>query len=436
MNVEVENLPNCQTTLRVELPPAQVEKTWDEIAKDYSRYARIPGFRAGKAPRVMVEKKFQKEIREEVKKRLLSESYREAIAEKKLRVLSVSDVEDFEIAEDKTLRFTATLVTAPEFELPEYKGIPVTARNTDVTEEEVTAFIEALRDRLASFEDLTDTPLEMGLFAVVDYEGSIDGKPLEEAAPKAIGQLARGKNFWLMLDPKSFLPGFSEHLVGAIMAEERAFQIELPGDFPVDDLKGRKIDYVVTTRGIKRKILPALDDAFLAQVDPGKTMEEFRVNVRGRIEVDKRLDAERDRRNQIMNVLLGKIECELPPAMVGAETRRIVSELVKENQSRGIPDEAIRESQKELLSAAADRARERLKSGFVLTRIAEQEKITVSTDEFEDRLVAMARQYGMTPEKLRKELDERGSLGQVEEDILTGKVLDFLSSNASVQTGS
>ncbi len=436
MNVEVENLPNCQTTLRVELPPDQVEKTWDEIAKDYSRYARIPGFRAGKAPRVMVEKKFQKEIREEVKKRLLSESYREAIAEKKLRVLSVSDVEDFEIAEDKTLRFTATLVTAPEFELPEYKGIPVTARNTDVTEEEVTAFIEALRDRLASFEDLTDTPLEMGLFAVVDYEGSIDGKPLEEAAPKAIGQLARGKNFWLMLDPKSFLPGFSEHLVGAIMAEERAFQIELPGDFPVDDLKGRKIDYVVTTRGIKRKILPALDDAFLAQVDPGKTMEEFRVNVRGRIEVDKRLDAERDRRNQIMNVLLGKIECELPPAMVGAETRRIVSELVKENQSRGIPDEAIRESQKELLSAAADRARERLKSGFVLTRIAEQEKITVSTDEFEDRLVAMARQYGMTPEKLRKELDERGSLGQVEEDILTGKVLDFLSSNASVQTGS
>ena len=137
-----------------------------------------------------------------------------------------------------------------------------------------------------------------------------------------------------------------------------------------------------------------------------------------------------------MNVLLGKIECELPASMVSAETRRIVSDLVKENQSRGVPDGAIRESQKALLAAAAEKARERLKSAFILVRIAEKEKITVSKEEFENRLSLMARQYGMTPEKLRKELDERSALGQVEEELLTGKVLDFLGTNASVQSGS
>ena len=291
MNVEVENLPNCLTTLRVELPPEKVSKTWEEIALDYSRYARIPGYRAGKAPRVMVEKKFQKEIREEVKKRLLSESYREAIAEKHLRVLSVSDVEDVELSEDKSLRFTATLVTAPEFELPAYNGIPVTQGSVAVSEEEVEAFIEAFRDRMASFDDIEGATLEMGLFAVIDYEGAIDGKSVGEAAPMANGQIARGKNFWLQLSPQSFLPGFSEHLVGAAAGQELAFQIELPEDFPVEGLKGQKIDYGVTVRGVKKKTLPEVNEAFLAQVDPGKTLEQFRVTVRERIEADKRLDA-------------------------------------------------------------------------------------------------------------------------------------------------
>src|SRR5271156_4457543 len=134
MNVEVENLPNCITTLRVEVPPDQVSKTWDSVAKDYTLYAKIPGYRPGKAPRNVVENKYKKQIREEVEKKLLSESCREAINEKKLRVLSLADVQDIEFGDDKTMRFTATLVTAPDFELPDYKSIPVRQQSSDVTE--------------------------------------------------------------------------------------------------------------------------------------------------------------------------------------------------------------------------------------------------------------------------------------------------------------
>src|ERR1700677_3676305 len=114
MNVEVENLPNCITTLRVEVPAEKVSKTWDTVTQDYTHYAKIPGYRPGKAPRTVIENKFKKEIRQEVEKKLLSESCREAISEKKLRVISLADVQDVEIGDDKTMRFTATLVTAPE----------------------------------------------------------------------------------------------------------------------------------------------------------------------------------------------------------------------------------------------------------------------------------------------------------------------------------
>src|SRR5215210_1234017 len=173
MNVQVESLPNCITTLRVEVPPEKVRQTQDKIAKDFTGQAKIPGFRPGKAPRQVVEKKFQREITEEVRKKLLSESCREAINEKKLRVLSVAEVEDIEIADDKTMRFTATLVTAPEFELPDYKKIPVRQHAADVTEAEVDEAIENLRNQSADFSDIADRGLQMDDFAVIDYSGNI-----------------------------------------------------------------------------------------------------------------------------------------------------------------------------------------------------------------------------------------------------------------------
>src|SRR4051794_13525419 len=121
MKVEVEKKPDSISMLRIELPPEEVRKEWDSIAKDYSRYARIPGFRAGRVPRQVIEKKFRKEIQEELTKKLVSKSYRDAIAEKKLRVVSLSDVGDVEFGKDQSMRFQATIITAPEFDLPEYK---------------------------------------------------------------------------------------------------------------------------------------------------------------------------------------------------------------------------------------------------------------------------------------------------------------------------
>ncbi len=436
MNVEVENLPNCITTLRVEVPAEQVSKTWESVAKDYLQYAKIPGYRAGKAPRNVVENKFRKQIREEVEKKVLSESCREAINEKKLRVISLADVQDVEFADDKTMRFTATLVTAPEFELPDYKNISVQLKPVEVTGKEVDDSLENLREQQAEFTDITDRALALEDFAVIDYTGTVGGKPVSEIAPKAGKPLSANTDFWIRLTPEAFFPGFSDHLVGANAGESRTFDVDVPADFAVKELDGQKITYAVTVKALKQRVLPELNDAFAAKLLEGKTLAEVRDLIKIDIEKHKLAEQDRDKKNQIVSALLSKVECELPANHVRFETKRILADIVREQQARGVSDDALKQGQKEIVEAAGKAARERLRSNFILLRIAELENIKVTKEEFNHRIDLMAARYQTTREKLLKDLSDRDSLEQINEEILRGKTLDFLASSVSVQPNS
>jgi trigger factor len=432
MNVEVENLPNCITTLRVEVPAEKVNSAWDSVTSDYTHYAKIPGYRPGKAPRNVVENKFKKQIREEVEKKLLSESCREAISEKKLRVISLADVQDVEIGNDKTMRFTATVVTAPDFELPDYKSIPVQLKPAEVTEKEIEDSLNHLRDQHADFTDITDRPLALDDFAVIDYTGTIDGRPVVEVAPKAGKPLSGNTDFWIKLTPEALFKGFSDNLAGAQVGETRTFDVEVPSDFPVEEMAGRKINYTVTVKSVKQRILPELNEEFAAKLAPEKTLADIRELIKADILRQKEFEVERDRKDQIMQHLLSKVECELPQNLVRSETKRILLDIVRENQNRGVADNLLKENEKELVDTATKSARERLRGSFILLRIAEQENLRVTKEEFNDRIEFLASRYQITKEKLLKELSEKDALDQVNEEILTGKTLDFLASNASV----
>jgi len=434
MNVQVESLPNCITTVRVEVPPAKVAETRESITKDYLKAAKIPGYRPGKAPRGVVEAKFKKQIREDLEKQLLQESTREVIKDKKLRVLTVSEVEDVEITPENAMHFTATLVTAPEFELPEYKGIAVQVPSTEVTDEDIQSSLTNLQDQFADFNDVEGRALVNDDFAVIDYTGTSDGKPVHEAYPLGGKQLSSGQDFWIRLTAETFLPGFSEQIVGANVGDTREFQLEVPQDFPVEAMRGAKLDYKVTIKGIKEKLLPELNDEFAAKLAPGKTLEDVKAILKTELERQKATDAERAKRDQVMQQLLAKVECELPQNLVKFETQRMVNALVQENQQRGVADEVLKENEQTLVGAASQGAKEKIKGQFVLLRIAEKENISVTREEFQQRLAMLASRYQMTVDKLLKELQKNNSLDQVHEEILTGKALDFLIANASVET--
>ncbi len=433
MNVEVENLPNCIASLHIELPPDLVTKERNEVIQGFRRVARIPGFRPGKAPNSVVEAKFRKEIQAELTKKLVTETTREAIREKGLKVLSISDVDGVEFTPEKSMRFTATLITAPEFELPDYKGIQINLPPAEPTDQELEKSLQGIRERHATFSDLEGRPLEMQDFAVIDYATTLDGHPLLEVEPKAPKILGGGIDFWVKLDENTFLKGFSDQLVEMQIGDTREFTLRVPDDYAVAELAARTLDFKVTLKAIKNMQLPELTDELAEQVEKGLTLEKLKESLKTQLAVEKEHRLETMKQNQIIDYLASHVECELPQSYVKDETRRILSEIVHHNQMRGISDDLLRENQKDIISAASRNARDRLKANFILTKIAEKEQIEVKPQELRERVQMLANQYRVKYEKMMSDLEEKNAIGQVREEVLIGKVLDFLTSNANVK---
>jgi trigger factor len=435
MNVEFQALPNCLANLRIEVPPDAVKKKRDVVTSEYTKYAKLPGFRAGKAPRAVIEKKFTKEIKEDVTKQVLGDATRQAITDKGLRVLSLQEVENVTWGDDQSLQFSATLILQPAFDLPDYKGIPVTVPATAVTDGEVAEALENLREQQADFPDIEPArPAAMDDYIVVDYTGTIDGEPVHVKFPKAGKPLTANADFWIKMTDEAFFPGFCGQLVGANIGDVREFDIEVPADFPVEGMPGTKIHYKVTVKGLKERKLPELTDEFADTIQKGKTVEDLRTMAREELQRQKEQQADAARRNGVMSALLAKVECELPTAMVRQQTQAILNEIVKENQTRGVADEVIKEHERELVGSASQSARDRLKGTFILIRIAEQEKIKVTEKELRARIDALARKYQMPFDKMLKELEKRGALDQISEELLTSKTLEFVAKEATVAT--
>lgn len=433
MKVKVEKQPDSILTLQIELGPAEVSKEWDAIANSFSKFAKIPGYRPGKAPRNVIEAKFKKDIQEELQKKLVSKSYHEAIEQEKLRVVSLTNIEDVKIADDKSMQFRATVVTAPDFKLPEYKNIPVQLPETKVSDTDVDAALERLRDQSADFVDVPERGAEMEDFVVIDFEGTVDGKPIGEIAPQASKTLHGGKKFWLRLSPGNFLPGFCEQLVGQKVGETRLVIVDLAADFPVKELAEKKATYTVTLVEMKEKVLPEMNDAWAGKLMPEKSLSDLRHMVEHDLEHEKEHEVERAREAQIVKYLHEKVQFDVPPVLLRNETRRALGELVQRNRERGVTDEMLKEKEKELVEGAGGLAAHRLKTNFILHRIAEREKIEVTREDLQARIREEAVRYNISPEKMRKELEEHNGLDGFAEQILLGKTLDFLKANVSVQ---
>ncbi|MGC1482034.1 MAG: trigger factor [Chthoniobacterales bacterium] len=433
MNVFVESKPNCLATLRVELPPDRVEKEWKTTAKAFQKQARIPGFRPGKAPAAIIEKRFEDDIKEEVQNRLLRTSMNEAIEQKKLRVISVTKVDNVEIGADRTMSYSATLVTAPEFDLPPYSGLELELKKVPVGEKEVEDALNTLAEQHSEFETVEGRALAMDDFAVLSYAGTLDEKPLADAVEGCPPLLAGKPNWWVRMAEGTLAPGFCEALVGMNVDEERKFDVALPEEFPFEPLRGTTINYVATLHEVRERKMPEFDDALASRIEPGKTMAELREQIQSTLERYAEQEYENGKRSGVMKKVLEGVRFDLPQDMVHDEMSGIMREIVEENQGRGVSDEELQAHEDQIQGAAEQSAQERVRSRFVLMRIAEKEKIEVTQQELAFHVTQMAQRYQIPPNKMVKDLQKRNALGTIREQILVSKSLDFVVSSATVR---
>jgi trigger factor len=430
VNVNVENLGPCKKLLRFEVDPKQVDETFESVTKEFLKHAAMPGFRPGKAPKDMVLKKYEKDIEEEVRRKLMSDSYRQGIKDQKLKVVTNPDVEEIQFKRGQPFQFAATLETAPDFEVPEYRGLPAKREIASVTDEDVQRGIDALRAQQAKFENV-DRAIEQGDFAVVNYAGTSEGKPLTDFAPTAKG-LTEKKKTWIEIIPEAFIPGFTPQLVGAKAGEKRTVNVEFPADFVAAPLAGKKADYEVEVLEVKRRVLPEIDDKF-AQSYGAETVDTLREGVRKDLQNELNLKQKRTVRNQIVRALSDRVNFELPESLVEANTRNFVYDIVARSQQQGATKEMIDKQKDEIYSAASQGAKERVKLGFILSAIANKEGISVPDEALHSRLAIMAHEANMPADKYIKELQKNEGIYQVMEQLLHERVIDFLQEHAKIE---
>jgi trigger factor len=407
-----------------------VDEIFDAITKDYQKQASLPGFRPGKAPRDMVAKKYEADIADEAKRRLIGDNYRKALEEKKISAIGYPDIEEIQFGRGQNLQFAATIETAPEFELPEYKGLPVKREIKSVTDEDVERAIKLLAQQHTKFETVA-RELKMGDVAVVNYTGTCDGKPITETAPTAKG-LTEQKNFWVDIAPNTFIAGFADQLIGAKTGGKRTVSVDFPADFVTKELAGKKGVFEVEVVEVKEKVLPPVDDE-LAKKYGAENLEKLRAGVRVDLENELKHSQAKAVRGQIIDALLAQANFELPETAVAQETKNVVYNIVQENSKRGVPRELIEKQKDEIYTAAARSAKDRVKLAFLVQRIAEKEAIKVSQEEVLREVQALSAMYQIPPDKFIKDLQKRNGVNELYDKIAHEKVLNFLEINAKIE---
>ena len=416
--------------LRFDIEASVVDAAFANVAKDISKQASLPGFRPGKAPREMVLKRYEKEIEEEAKKKLMGDSYRDGIKEHKIEVVGYPDVEEIQFGKGQALQFAATVETAPEFEVPEYRNLAAQREKRGVTEEDITKAINMLADRVSNFNTVA-REVKNGDYVVMNYTGSSEGTPISEIAPAAKG-LTEQKGFWVEVKPDSFIPGFAMQLVGAKAGDKRTVNVDFPAEFVTPELQGKKGTYEVEVVEVKEKVVPTIDDAFAKQYG-AESVTALHEGVRRDLQNELNTKQSRSVRGQVVKNLLDQITVELPETLVTQETRNVVYQIVQENQQRGVSKEMIDVQKDQIYAAANGTARERVKAQFVFQKISAKEGVRVAPEEVQARLYVLAKQYEMAPDKFAKELEKRDGLQEVWQQLLHEKVIDFLQQNAKIE---
>jgi trigger factor len=401
------------------------------MEKDFQKQANLPGFRPGKAPIPMVVRKYEQEIKDEVKRKLINDSYRKALEEKKIDVLGYPDIEEIQFGRGQVMQFAATIETPPEFQLPDYKSLPVKREDKSVTDEDVSKALDMLREQKADFKKV-ERPLASGDIAVVNYTGTSDGKPLTEIAPTAKG-ITQQQGFWVEMKSDSFIPGFADQLLGAKAGDKRTVNVDFPADFVNKELSGRKGVYEVEVVEAREKTLPSLDDAFAKQYE-AESLEKLKEGVRRDLENELKSKQSREMRTQLEHALLSRVNFDLPEGPVARATRNIVYDVVQENARRGVSREIIEREKDKIYSGATSSAKNSVKLAFLVQRFAEKEEIKVSQEEVLRRIQTLAAIYQIPPDKFIKDLQKRNGVIEVYDQLAHEKVMEFLEKNAAVET--
>src|SRR5436305_4177584 len=390
MKTEFVDVNETRKNVRVEIPQDVVAAEIDRVARDYSRRAKIPGFRPGKAPARVIKQRYRDQILHDVAHDLIPRAVDDALRERGVEAVDTPDIRDVTVEEGRPLTFTAAFDTVPSFEPGDYSTIALRRPSARVEDEAVNIALQRLRDRAARFEPVEGRGVDHGDTVVVD---------LERKDPSGAGETHA--DVPIELGAKANPPGFDEQLLGLEPGATKTFDIHYPQDYPIGELANTNVSYTVTVKGVKRRVLPELDDEFAKDLGDFATLDALKQRVREDLEHEATHAADRDVRAELMKQLATRVPFDVPPSLVEREidrrledfARRLIDQNVDPRQA-GIDWNAFRESQREV-------SREAVAAALALDEVTRRERLDVSEDELEREVSRYAERSRRTPAAAR-----------------------------------
>ena len=421
MKTEFADVNETRKNVRVEIPSDVVDAEIDRIARDYSKKARVPGFRPGKAPARVIKQRFKDQILHDVAHDLIPRAMDDALRERGVDPVDTPDVRDVNIEEGHPLTFTASFDTLPPFDPGDLATISLRRPAVAIDEEAVSGALQRLRDRAARHEPVEGRGVDHGDTVTMD---------LDRTDPN--GATDTHKDVSVELGAKANPPGFDEQLLGLEVGATKSFSIHYPQDYPIGELANTDVSYTVTVKGLKRRVLPELDDEFAKDLGEFDTLDALKTRVREDLEHEAKHAADREVRGELMKQLASRLPFEVPASLLGREidrrleefARRLIDQNIDPRQA-GIDWNAFRESQRDV-------AREAVAAALVLDEVTRREQLDVTDEDIEREVGRYAERTGRTPAAVRAALEKEGGLSRVYAGLRREKSIDFAMSRATI----
>jgi trigger factor len=428
MQSQLEKLSECRVVLEVEVSSPEVDKALDAAYQKVAQQVTVPGFRKGKTPRAVIESRFGKEVLvEEALEIIVSETYQNALEQHKLE--PIDHPEDFELIEPlqegSGMKYKVAVDILPEVKLGDYSTIRVAVEPEQITEERLNQEVERLRENYSSLENTDRTTVQTGDFAVIDFEGYVDGEAFQGGA---------GEGYTLEIGSGTFIPGFEEGLIGANLNETIDVKTTFPEDYRAEFLAGKEAIFKVTVKEIKAKKLPDFNDE-LAKEAGYESLEELKQTLEERLQEEAKRKAEADQREQIVKQAVEGSELIVPEKLIERELDRSVANIKGRLEASGMSFEQYLEAsqtteesyREDLKPTAANN----VKTELVLNAISEKEGITVEIDELRSEVGRLAVAVRQDASKLFKRLEKEGRLAGLADSMVREKTVDFLAKLAT-----
>ena len=424
MKTEFVDVSDTRKQLLVEIPSTVVDAEIERIARDYGKAARIPGFRPGKVPAKVVRTRFRDQILHDVAHDLIPRAVDNALRERGVEPVDTPDIKNVLVEEGQPLKFTADFETVPAFDPGDYGSLNLKKPAASVTDDAVAETLERLRQRAARFEPVEGRAVETGDTVVVDLVREAPG----EAAD-------RHESVSIEIGASANPPGFDDHLVGLSVGDEKRFPVDYPADYSVKELAGTAVQYTVTVKDIKTRVVPALDDELAKDLGEFDSLEGLRARVREDMQRDAERTAERELRNDLLRQLAGRVTFEIPDALLEREVERRTEEFVRRLYEQGVDPRQANIDWQGFRDHQREPAREAVASAIVLDEVARREQVGVESGELEAEIDRYAAATGRTSDEVRTRLEKEGGISRLYMGLRREKAVDLVRSRATIVEG-